>query len=164
MYDHYQQNTYRSDLRKLVQSSSRYDFECIRELFSSFQQNHHDIRIFTLPKHFYDAQCVALAGGTVFSQATTWNHMSAKSTSVCLATRLRASLSKRTPSATIYLQTDIIKSSSTTNRSSATVVADVKNQTPKNENVSQSNPSWKASNWKSTASAVPKRIGKHIAK
>jgi len=60
MYEHYQQNTYRSDLRKLVQSSSRYDFECIRELFASFQQNHHDIRIFMLPKHYYDAQCVAL--------------------------------------------------------------------------------------------------------
>ena len=60
MYEHYQQNTYRSDLRKLVQSASRHDFECIRELFSAFQQNHHDIRVFMLPKHYYDAQCVAL--------------------------------------------------------------------------------------------------------
>lgn len=60
MYQHYQQNTYRTDLRKLLQNSSRYDFECIRELFYAFQQNHHDIRIFMLPKHYYDAQCVAL--------------------------------------------------------------------------------------------------------
>lgn len=60
MYEHYQQNTYRSDLRKLLQNSSRHDFECIRELFVAFQQNHHDIRIFMLPKHYYDAQCVAL--------------------------------------------------------------------------------------------------------
>lgn len=60
MYQHYQQNTYRTDLRKLLQNSSRYDFEAIRELFQAFQQNHHDIRIFMLPKHYYDAQCVAL--------------------------------------------------------------------------------------------------------
>lgn len=60
MYEHYQQNTYRSDLRKVLQNSSRYDFECIRELFCAFQQNHHDIRTFMLPKHYYDAQCVAL--------------------------------------------------------------------------------------------------------
>jgi len=60
MYEHYQQNTYRTDLRKLIHTASRYDFECIRELFSAFQQNHHDIRVFTLPKHYYEAQCVAL--------------------------------------------------------------------------------------------------------
>ncbi len=60
MYQHYQQNTYRTDLRKLLQNSSRYDFESIRELFCAFQQNHQDIRIFHLPEHFYDSQCVAL--------------------------------------------------------------------------------------------------------
>lgn len=60
MYQHYQQNTYRTDLRKLLQHASRYDFEAIRELFAAFQQNHHDIRIFMLPKHYYDAQCRAL--------------------------------------------------------------------------------------------------------
>ena len=60
MYQHYLQNAYRTDLRKLLQNASRFDFECIRELFSAFQQNHNDIRIFHLPKHFYDAQCTAL--------------------------------------------------------------------------------------------------------
>lgn len=60
MYQHYLQNAYRTELRKLLQNASRYDFECIRELFRSFQQNHHDIRIFHLPKHLYDAQCTAL--------------------------------------------------------------------------------------------------------
>ena len=60
MYTHSSQNTYRTDLRKLLQNSSRYDFEAIRELFLAFQQTHHDIRTFPLPKHYYDAQCVSL--------------------------------------------------------------------------------------------------------
>ena len=60
MYQHSPQNTYRTDLRKLLQNSPRYDFEAIRELFAAFQQTHHDMRTFSLPKHYYDAQCVAL--------------------------------------------------------------------------------------------------------
>jgi len=60
MQEHYHQNTYRADLRKLLQSSSRYDFEAIRELFAAFQQTHHAVRIFNMPKHYYDKQIVAL--------------------------------------------------------------------------------------------------------
>jgi len=60
MYQHCKQNTYRTDLRKLLQNSSRYDFEGIRALFSAFQQTHHDMRTFPLPGHYYDKQCVSL--------------------------------------------------------------------------------------------------------
>ena len=60
LYRHCKQNTYRTDLRKLLQNSSRYDFEAIRELFAAFQQTHHDMRVFTLPQHYYEKQCVAL--------------------------------------------------------------------------------------------------------
>ena len=60
MYQHYQQNTYRSDLRKLLNTCSRYEFEAIRELFHAFEQNHKNIRIFQLPEHYYTAQCDAL--------------------------------------------------------------------------------------------------------
>lgn len=60
MQQHYHQNTYRSDLRKLLHSASRYDFEAIRELFAAFQQTHHDVRVFNLPQHYYDKQKVAL--------------------------------------------------------------------------------------------------------
>lgn len=60
MYNHSTQNTYRTELRKLLQNSSRYEFEVIRELFTAFQQNHHEIRTFALPKHYYEQQCVAL--------------------------------------------------------------------------------------------------------
>lgn len=60
MHQHYQQNTYRGELRKILQQSSRHDFEAIRELFAAFQQNHHAVRVFSLPKHYYEKQCVAL--------------------------------------------------------------------------------------------------------
>jgi len=60
MYEHSKHNTYRTDLRKILQNSSRYDFEAIRELFLSFQQNHHDMRTFALPEHYYEKQCLAL--------------------------------------------------------------------------------------------------------
>jgi hypothetical protein len=60
MYQHYHQNTYRTDLRKLLQGSSRHDFEAIRELFSIYHQTHHEIRVFYLPEHYYAKQCAAL--------------------------------------------------------------------------------------------------------
>jgi hypothetical protein len=60
MYKHYQQNTYRTDLRKLLQNSSRHDFEAIRNLFASHHQTHHEIRVFQLPRHYYENQCKAL--------------------------------------------------------------------------------------------------------
>lgn len=60
MFQHYRQNTYRSDLRKLLNASSRYDFEAIRELFYAFEQNHREIRVFALPEHYYTRQCKAL--------------------------------------------------------------------------------------------------------
>lgn len=60
MYKHYRQNTYRSDLRKLLNSSSRYEFEAIRELFHAFEQTHRNIRVFHLPQHYYVKQCEAL--------------------------------------------------------------------------------------------------------
>ena len=60
MKEHYYQNTYRADLRKLLQNASRYDFEAIRELFAAFQQTYHDVRVFALPEHYYEKQKVAL--------------------------------------------------------------------------------------------------------
>jgi len=60
MQEHYHQNTYRSDLRKLLQASSRYDFEAIRELFYAFEHTHHSIRVFNMPQHYYEKQIVAL--------------------------------------------------------------------------------------------------------
>lgn len=60
MHQHYRQNTYRSDLRKLLSGSARYEFEAIRELFHAFEQTHRDIRVFDLPQHYYDRQCAAL--------------------------------------------------------------------------------------------------------
>lgn len=60
MYKHMKQNTYRSELRKILQDLPRYDFEAIRALFAAFHQTHHAVRVFQLPKHYYDAQCRAL--------------------------------------------------------------------------------------------------------
>jgi len=60
MYNHSGQNTYRTELRKLLTSSSRYDFEAIRSLFYIFQQTHYNIRVFDLPEHIYQKQCVSL--------------------------------------------------------------------------------------------------------
>lgn len=60
MYQHSKQNTYRTELRKILNTSSRYEFEAIRELFSAFQQTHYNVRVFDLPSHFYKKQCVAL--------------------------------------------------------------------------------------------------------
>lgn len=60
MYKQYHQNTYRTDLRKLLQSVKRFEFEAIRELFAAFQSTHFDIRVFQLPKHYYEQQCVSL--------------------------------------------------------------------------------------------------------
>lgn len=60
MYKHSQQNTYRSELRKLLTTAPRYEFEAIRELFATFQQTHYDVRIFHLPKHLYEKQRTAL--------------------------------------------------------------------------------------------------------
>ena len=57
---HYHQNTFRTDVKKLLNGVSRYDFECIRELFKVFWQVHHQIRIFPLPKHYYISQIKAL--------------------------------------------------------------------------------------------------------
>lgn len=54
------QNSYRTELRKLMQNIPRYEFEAIRAIFAAFTQTHNEIRIFQLPKHMYDAQCVAL--------------------------------------------------------------------------------------------------------
>jgi len=60
MYQHISQNAFRSDLRKLLTTLSRYDFEAVRALFAAFRQTHSVIRVFQLPAHYYDAQCVAL--------------------------------------------------------------------------------------------------------
>jgi len=60
LYKHVQQNSYRTELRKLLQNIPRYDFEAIRALFAAFSQSHSDIRVFPLPQHLYDAQCGAL--------------------------------------------------------------------------------------------------------
>jgi len=60
MYKHVSQNAFRSDLRKLLTTLSRHDFEAVRALFAAFRQTHSVIRVFHLPKHYYEAQCVAL--------------------------------------------------------------------------------------------------------
>ena len=60
MYNHAQQNAFRTELRKLLQGLCRYDFEATRALFAAFRQTHSDIRVFQLPQHYYEAQCCAL--------------------------------------------------------------------------------------------------------
>jgi hypothetical protein len=57
---HYHQNTFRADVKKLLNDVSRYDFEAIRELFKIFYQVHHMVRVFPLPKHYYVSQVKAL--------------------------------------------------------------------------------------------------------
>ena len=57
---HYHQNAFRTDVKKLLNDISRFDFECIRELFKTFWQVHHQVRIFPLPKHYYMSQIRAL--------------------------------------------------------------------------------------------------------
>ena len=57
---HYHQNTFRADVKKLLNDVSRYDFEAIRELFKIFYQVHHMVRVFPLPKHYYVSQIKAL--------------------------------------------------------------------------------------------------------
>ena len=57
---HYHQNTFRADVRKVMNNVGRYDFECIRELFKMFWQVHHQVRVFPLPKHYYVSQIRAL--------------------------------------------------------------------------------------------------------
>lgn len=60
MYKHVRQNSYRTELRKMLQNLPRYDFEAIRALFAAFYQTHTEIRVFPLPSHLYDSQCNAL--------------------------------------------------------------------------------------------------------
>lgn len=60
MYKHVAQNAFRSDLRKLLSTLRRYDFEAVRALFAAFRQTHSVIRVFHLPEHYYKAQCVSL--------------------------------------------------------------------------------------------------------
>lgn len=57
---HYHQNAFRTDVKKLLNDVSRQDFECIRELFKTFWQVHHQVRVFPLPKHYYISQIRAL--------------------------------------------------------------------------------------------------------
>jgi hypothetical protein len=58
--NHYHQNAFRTDVKKLLNNVTRYEFECIRELFKVFWQVHRQIRIFPLPKHYYVSQIKAL--------------------------------------------------------------------------------------------------------
>ena len=60
MQRHYHQNTFRTELKKRLASLTRYEFEAIRDLFDTFLQTHHEIRIFPLPKHLYVKQVKAL--------------------------------------------------------------------------------------------------------
>ncbi len=57
---HYHQNAFRTDVKKLLNDVSRYEFEAIRELFKMFWQVHHKVRVFPLPKHYYVSQIRAL--------------------------------------------------------------------------------------------------------
>ena len=57
---HYQSNSIRNDLRKMLKSISRYEFEAIRCLFTILHQTHHEIRVFTLPSHYAEPQLKAL--------------------------------------------------------------------------------------------------------
>lgn len=60
LYKHVKHNSYRTELRKLLQNVHRYEFEAIRALFAAFTQTQTDIRVFRLPQHMYDSQCIAL--------------------------------------------------------------------------------------------------------
>ena len=59
-HKHYSQNAIRNDLRKMLKAAPREEFEAIRALFDSIHQTHREIRVFTLPKHYRDAQMVAV--------------------------------------------------------------------------------------------------------
>ena len=59
-YKHYSQNAIRNDLRKMLKTAPRYEFEAIRALFDSIHQTHREIRVFTLPKHYIDMQLKAV--------------------------------------------------------------------------------------------------------
>jgi len=49
----------KGSLKTLLASLSRHDFECVRDLCQAFDRKF-NIRVFTLPKHLYIAQCKAL--------------------------------------------------------------------------------------------------------
>ena len=57
---HYYMNSIRNDLRKTLRSISRYEFEAIRCLFTIIHQTHHEIKAFSLPKHYVKPQLKAL--------------------------------------------------------------------------------------------------------
>lgn len=60
MQEHFHQNSFRSEIKKLLSSVNRMVFETIRELFQCFEEVHKHVRVFYLPEHMYEAQKVAL--------------------------------------------------------------------------------------------------------
>ena len=57
---HYNTSSLRNDVRKMLKSVPRYEFEAIRCLFVTIQQTHHEIRSFSLPRHYVEPQMKAL--------------------------------------------------------------------------------------------------------
>lgn len=60
MQDHFRQNSFRSEIKKMMSNVDRLIFETIRELFQCFNECHQHVRIFYLPEHIYEAQKKAL--------------------------------------------------------------------------------------------------------
>ena len=60
MQTHFHQNSFRSDIKKMLLSVPRIVFETIRELFQCFEEVHKHVRIFYLPQHMYESQLNAL--------------------------------------------------------------------------------------------------------
>ena len=57
---HYQQNSIRNEIRKMLKAAPRHEFETIRCLFDTIHQTHDEIRIFNLPKHYAEPQLEAV--------------------------------------------------------------------------------------------------------
>ena len=53
---HYQQNSIRNEIRKMLKAAPRQEFETIRCLFDTIHQTHDEIRVFQLPKHYAEPQ------------------------------------------------------------------------------------------------------------
>ena len=57
---HYQQNSIRNEIRKMLKAASRHEFETIRCLFETIHQTHDEIRIYDLPQHYVEPQLKAV--------------------------------------------------------------------------------------------------------
>ena len=60
MQKHYKHTSCRAELQKMFRSMDRMAFETVRELFQTFHEVHHNVRVYYLPQNMYEAQQVAL--------------------------------------------------------------------------------------------------------